>query len=297
MKLSLCVDLARSWPEVVALARRADSAGWHAVYVCDHFMPHDPAGRALDGPMLECWTVLTALAAHTEVVGLGSLVLGNTYRHPAVVANMAATFDQVSRGRLVLGVGAGWQANEHAAYGIGLPPLRDRVAAFDEACAVIRSLLDQQRSTMEGATYRLADAPCDPKPASRVPLLVGGAGRGVMTVAARHADVWHAWAGPDEFAAKNAVMDGLCRDVGRRPGDLARASGGTVTVLPGPGGGHPAGEDDVYGTAQQVLSQLRAFADAGAEEFIVSDDAKVPAEQALDQIDVLTQAVLPGLNR
>ena len=295
MKVSLCVDPGRSWPQVLALAQRAESAGWHAVYVCDHFMPHDPAGRAVDGPMLECWTVLAALAAQTATVGLGSLVLGNTYRHPAVVANMAATLDQVSQGRLVLGVGAGWQPNEHAAYGIALPPLRDRVAALDEACAVIRSLLDKRRSTMDGAAYRLADAPCDPKPVSRAPLLVAGAGMGIMTVAARRADVWHAWAGPAEFAAKNAVLDGLCRDIGRQPSDLARASGATVTVVLGPGGGHQVGEDDVYGTPEQVLSQLREFADAGADEFIVSDDAHIPVRQALHQIDMLTQAVVPGL--
>ncbi len=235
MKVSLCVDPGRSWPQVLALAQRADSAGWHAVYVCDHFMPHDPAGRAVDGPMLECWTVLAALAARTAAVAVGSLVLGNTYRHPAVVANMAATLDQLSQGRLLLGIGAGWQPNEHAAYGIALPAPRARVAALDEACAVIRSLLDQRRSTMDGVAYRLRDAPCDPKPATRVGLLVGGGGLGIMRVAARHADVWHAWAAQGEFAAKNAVLDGLCRDIGRRPDDLARACGGTVTVRPGPG--------------------------------------------------------------
>lgn len=185
MKLSLCVDPGRSWPEALALAQQADSAGWHAVYVCDHFMPHNPAGDPADGPMLECWTVLTALAALTARVRLGTLVLGNACRHPAVVANMAATLDQVSPGRLVLGLGAGWQANEYAAYGIALPALRDRVAILGEACAVIRSLLDSRRSTMNGEYYRLTDAPCDPKPVSRIGLLVGGGGLGVMRVAAR----------------------------------------------------------------------------------------------------------------
>lgn len=295
MRVSLSMDPGRSWPQLLALARRAETAGWHAVYVCDHFMPHDPAGRPVDGPMLECWTVLAALAAQTATVGLGSLVLGNTYRHPAVVANMAAALDQVSQGRLVLGVGAGWQPNEHAAYGIALPGLRDRVAALDEACAVIRTLLDQRRSTMDGAAYRLADAPCDPKPVSRVPLLVGGAGRTIMTVAARCADVWHAWTGPAKLAAKNAVMDQLCRDIGRRPGDLARATGAAVTVHAGDGGDRPIDGEDVHGTPQQVLAQMRAYADAGADEFIVRDDAAIPARQVLDQIDILTQAVLPGL--
>src|SRR5215471_7466048 len=235
MRMSLCVDPGRSWPQMLALAKRADSAGWHAVYVSDHFMPHDPAGRPVDGPVLECWTILAALATQTAAVRLGSLVLGNTYRHPAVVANMAATLDQVSEGRVVLGIGAGWQPNEHAAYGIPLPGARDRIAHLDEACAVLRSLLDRRRSTIDGAAYRLRDAPCDPKPAGRLPLLVGGGGRRVMAVAARRADVWHAWGRPDEFARKNAVLDRLCQDIGRPPGDLARASGGTVAVRTGPG--------------------------------------------------------------
>src|SRR5262249_34624628 len=95
--------------------------GWHAVSVSAHFMPHDPAGRPVNGPVLECWTILAALATQTAAVRLGSLVLGNTYRHPAVVANMAATLDQVSEGRVGLGIGAGGQPNEHAAYGIALP--------------------------------------------------------------------------------------------------------------------------------------------------------------------------------
>jgi len=297
VRLSLCIDPGRSWPQVLALARQVDLAGWHAVYVCDHFMPHDAAGRAPDGPVLECWTVLAALAAQTAAIRVGSLVLGNTYRHPAVVANMAATLDQVSGGRLVLGLGAGWQPNEHAAYGIALPPARDRITAVDEACALIRSLLDQQRSTFDGAVYRLRDAPCDPKPRSRLPLLVGGAGRGILRVAARHADVWHTWADPGQFAGKNAMLDALCRDIGRRPGDVARACGGVVTVRAGREGTRAANDSDVQGTPQEVLSQLLAFGDAGASEFIVRDDARVPAGQALTQIDTLTSTVLPGLTR
>jgi len=295
MRLSLCIDPGRSWPQVLALARQADLAGWHTVYVCDHFMPHHPSGRASDGPMLECWTVLAALAAQTATIRLGSLVLGNTYRHPAVVANMAATLDQVSQGRLVLGIGAGWQPNEHAAYGIPLPSAQDRIAALDEACTVVRSLLDQQRSEFDGAVYRLRDAPCDPKPRSRLSLLVGGAGRGILRVAARHADVWHTWAGPEQFAGQNAILDALCRDIGRPPGDLARACGGAVTVQAGQASPRPADGSDIQGPPQAVLSHLLAFRDLGATEFIVRDDARVAAGPALAQIDSLTNTVLARL--
>ena len=295
MRVSLCLDPGRSWPQVLALAHRADVASWHAVYLCDHFMPHDPAGRAVGGPVLECWTVLAALATRTSAVRLGSLVLGNTYRHPAAVATMAATLDQVSGGRLVLGIGAGWQPNEHWAYGINFPPVRDRIAALDDACAVIASLLGQRRPGSGGAAGRLRDGPRDPRPPPRVPLLVGGGGRGVLQVAARHADAWHCWATPAEFARKNAVLDQLCQDAGRRPGDVARACGGTVAIRTRGGAVRAAGHDDVPGTPEEILSHLLAFSHAGADEFIVRDAANVPIGQALAQIDTLAQDVVPQL--
>jgi alkanesulfonate monooxygenase SsuD/methylene tetrahydromethanopterin reductase-like flavin-dependent oxidoreductase (luciferase family) len=295
MRVSLCLDPGRSWPHVVTLAQRADLAGWHAVYVCDHFMPNDPAGRPAAGPMMECWMVLAALAERTATVALGSLVLGNTYRHPAVVADMAATLDQISHGRLVLGIGAGWQPNEHAAYGIPLPSARDRVAALDEACAVIRSRLNQQPAAAGRTACRSREEPGDPEPRVRLPLLVAGGGRGILKVAARHADIWHTWADPAEFACKNALLDAFGQEAGRRPADIVRACGASVTVHTSRNSHLAASNSDVRGTAQEVLSQLLAFRDAGAGEFIVRDDAHVPLEQALRQLDTLTTAVLPRL--
>ena len=130
--------------------------------------------------------------------------------------------DQISQGRLVLGIGADWQPNEHAAYGIPLPAARDRVSALGEACAVIRSRLDQQpsaarRTGRTGSRERRGG----PEPPARLPLLVGGGGRAVMRVAARHADVWHTWADPAEFARKNAALDAMCAEAGRLAGRQA----------------------------------------------------------------------------
>ena len=124
---------------------------------------------------------------------------GNTYRHPAVLAKMAATVDHICEGRLVLGLGAGWQVNEHEAYGIGLPSVPDRLARLDEACQVIRMLHSQQRSHFDGRFYRLVDAPCEPKPLQQpLPLLVGGSGEKVtMRIAALYADEWNCWGLPD----------------------------------------------------------------------------------------------------
>jgi alkanesulfonate monooxygenase SsuD/methylene tetrahydromethanopterin reductase-like flavin-dependent oxidoreductase (luciferase family) len=248
--------------------------------------------------MLECWTTLSALATQTTTVRLGSLVLGNTYRHPAVVANMAAALDQVSGGRVVLGMGAGWQPNEHTAYGIPLPAVAECIDALDEACGVIRSLLDRPRSTVVGEVYRLVDAPCDPNPVQpRLPLLVGGGGdQRTLRVAARHADVWHTWADPALFRHKNSVLDRHCEDVGRDPCDIARATGGTVAVWSGRGTGTDTVRNDVQGAANDVLRQLLDYHHAGADEFVVRDAASVHIDEALTQIDVLTQTVLPGLD-
>jgi len=280
------------------LAQRVDAGGWHAVYVCDHFMPHDPSGAAADGPVLECWTTLTGLAARTTRIRLGTLVLGNTYRHPAVVANMAATLDQVTGGRVVLGIGAGWQVNEHAAYGLPLPGARERIEALDEACGVIRSLLSRRRTTLGGQAYRLTDAPCEPKPVQGpLPLLVGGGGeRLTLKVAARHADVWHAWADPDLFRHKSAVLDRHCEQVGRDPDEVARATGATVSVRSRHHRRRYDADGGVHATADEVVARLLEFRSCGVDEFIVRDDAaNMGVEESLDQLDALTDAVVPRL--
>ncbi len=298
MRLSLCLDPGREWSQARALAQRVDAAGWHAVYLCDHFMPHDPAGVPLDGPVTECWTTLSALATQTHAIGLGTLVLGNTYRHPAIVANMAATLDRISGGRVVLGIGAGWQPNEHRAFGIGLPGAPERIDSLDEACAIIRSLLDAHRTTRMGATYAVRDAPCDPKPLQRpLPLLVGGGGeQRTLRVAARYADVWHTWADPATLARKNALLDRHCADLGRDPSRIARATGGTVAVRPAHRpAAEPAGED-VEGSTSEILERLMLFRDSGADEFIVRDHAqRMSVAATLDVIDALTRDVLPAI--
>ena len=117
--------------------RPATTLGWYGAFFADHFMPNDVGAEPLDGPVLECWSVMAGLAAATEHVRIGSLVAGNLYRHPAVVANAAATIDQISGGRFVLGVGAGWQVNEHAAYGIDLLSTKARLDRFEDACEIL----------------------------------------------------------------------------------------------------------------------------------------------------------------
>jgi F420-dependent oxidoreductase-like protein len=284
MRLSLILDPAREWQQMAELARTVDDAGWHAVYTCDHFMPYDEAGLPQDGPVLECWTTLTALASQTSHVRLGTLVMSNTYRHAAVVANMAATLDVITGGRVILGVGAGWQVNEHSAYGVELPAPRARIEALDEACSVITSLLRERRSTFDGETYRLDNAPCEPKPVqSRLPLLVGVKGEQYgLRVAARHADIWHYWMEVDDLRRKSALIDGYCEDIGRDPATPARSTGGTIDLDDDPG---------------EIVDRLLGLQAAGASEFILIDDAEnTTFEQALVQLDVLSSRVLPALD-
>jgi F420-dependent oxidoreductase-like protein len=263
--VSLCLDTRRPWPELRDLAVAADDRGLHAVYVADHFLP-----VADDGPVLECWTTLTAIAGVTSTVRVGTLVLGNTYRHPAVVANMAATLDHVSAGRVVLGIGAGWQENEHTAYGIDLPAPRERLDRLEESCRALTGLLRRERTTVAGQHVRLTDAPCRPAPVQgRLPLLVGGAGeRRTLRIAATYADVWHAWTPADDLPRKSAVLDRHCLAVGRDPSTIRRAGGRVLLGEPEP------------------AAVLAEHEQAGLDEFVVRDHHEARADEIL--------ATLPG---
>jgi F420-dependent oxidoreductase-like protein len=194
------------------------SAGWNF----DHFYPILQRDRT--GPCFEGWTMLAALASLTRRVRLGVMVTGNPYRHPALLANMAASLDVISNGRLELGIGAGWNEEESAAYGIDLPPVRERFDRLEEACAVLDLLLTQETASFDGAHYRLTDARCEPKPVQRPrpPIVIGGGGeKRTLRIAARWADQWNAPAAtPDVLAHKIAVLHGHCADVGRDPAQI-----------------------------------------------------------------------------
>ena len=167
---------AQTWSGVLDLWRHLEATGWDIACVTDHFLPNT---KEREGAMLESWSTLSALSALVPRMRVGTIVLGNTYRHPAVVAKMAAQVDIISGGRLLLGLGAGWQENEHAAYGIPFYTMRERLERLDEACEVIRSLWTQRRSDYKGRYYQLSDAPLDPKPVQtpHPELMIGGGAR------------------------------------------------------------------------------------------------------------------------
>jgi F420-dependent oxidoreductase-like protein len=214
----------QTWEGVLDLWRHIEATGWDVACVTDHFMPNT---KEREGAMLESWSTLSALAALVPRLRVGTIVLGNTYRHPAVVAKMAAQVDIISGGRLILGLGAGWQENEHEAYGIPFYTTRERLERLDEACEVIRSLWTRPRSDFEGRYYRLSDAPLDPRPVQRPhpELMIGGGGERVtLRIVARHADHWNVWGGPQVLARKGAILDDHCAAVGRDPKSVTRSA-------------------------------------------------------------------------
>lgn len=188
-----------------------------AAWLFDHFYPINGADVA--GPCFEGWTALACLAARTERLRFGLIVSGVTYRHPAVLANMCATLDVATGGRLEIGLGAAWNEDEHRAYGIDFPPVGQRMDMLDEACEVIHLLLTQPVASFEGKEYRLVDARCEPKPVQspRPPFVLGGQGeKRMLRIAAKWADQWN-FPGrtPEDLARKLEVLHGHCDAVGR----------------------------------------------------------------------------------
>lgn len=267
MDISLIVDNGRPWSEIRELAETADALGAYAVYLCDHFMGHTDDDTVSDEGMLESMTLLSALGPLTSNVRLGPLVLGGTYRHPAVVANQVAALDHVSGGRAIAGLGAGWQVNEHTAYGIDLMSPKDRSDRFEESVAVVSTLLREPRSTFEGQHFRLRDAPNQPAPVQhRVPLLVGGGGeKRTIPTAAKYADVWHVWGTPESYAAKSARLDEACAAVGRDPAEVRRATG------------YPFDAGTDMATAVQPYGQV-------CDEFVVLDWSDRPLQSTIDDL-------------
>ncbi|GAA3547913.1 LLM class F420-dependent oxidoreductase [Amycolatopsis ultiminotia] len=210
------------WADMLAVWQAADEielfeSGW----TFDHFYPifSDPTG-----PCLEGWVTLTALAQATKRLRVGTLVSGIHYRHPALLANMAATLDIVSGGRLEIGIGAGWNEEESGAYGMRLGPAKERSDRFEEACEVLVGLLTNETTTFQGEYYQLTDARCEPKAVQRPhpPLCIGGSGeKRTLRTTAKYAQHWNFVGGTaEEFTHKRDVLHRHCADLGRDPGEI-----------------------------------------------------------------------------
>lgn len=269
----------RGWRDILDVARLADRGGWHGLWLADHFMQADDRSAATT----EVWAALSGLAVATDRLRLGSLVCSVTYRHPAVLAATATMADHVSAtatgsGRIVLGIGAGWQRNEHDAYGIELGTERQRSDRLEEAAQIIRSLLNDDRTNFDGQYFRFDDAPNEPKPVQQpLPLLVAGKGeQRTMRTAARHADEWNGWCTPDEMIAKRAVLDRHLAAAGRDPGSLRCSTQAFVcfsddAAVLAEFAAKTVGRPTISGSTDAILEQVAAFAAAGADELIVPD--------------------------
>lgn len=285
MRFGFWPSSGNSWDQILAVSRAAEACGWDGLWLPDHFMPpeggygHEPPGVEHEMlPINECWTLLAALAAAVPRVRLGAMVTGNTYRHPAVLAKQAATVDHISGGRLVLGLGAGWQQNEHRRYGIPFGSVRERADRLDEACEMITALFSSERSDFDGVHYRLEGAPLAPKPLQDpLPIMIGGRGeRRTIPALVRWGHEWNGWCSVEEMRYFNALIDRLCESAGRDPSTIARSAAVILHLCDSSSEAdrlarESSGRPELVGTPSQLVEQVADYAAAGTDELIIPD--------------------------
>ncbi len=277
MQFSVWPSPARPTAETLDLARKADALGYYGFWFADHYMPDTSSEEVKSGDVHEVWSVLPAVAAVTDSIRVGPLVSPTSVHHPAVLANRAATLDHISNGRMVLGLGAGWQINEHKAYGIELEPAKRRVDRFEEAIQIVRSLLDEERTTFDGEIYQLNGAPSDPSPVqAKLPILVGTSGPRMCGITARHAQEWNTWGAPDLAADNLKTFTAACEKTGVDPGSIQKSvqslfvlSDDQEKIDKAMSG--PMATRTIAGSNDQVVEALGQYAELGFEEVIVPD--------------------------
>jgi F420-dependent oxidoreductase-like protein len=215
-----------TYADMLAVWRAADDIElFESAWTFDHFYPIFSDDK---GPCMEAWTTTTALAQATERIRVGVMVTGNVYRHPAVLANMVASTDIISNGRLEFGFGAGWNQQECDAYGIPLPPLKERFDRFDEALEVIHKLLTEEEADFDGKYYKLTAARNEPKPVQkpRPPFVIGGLGeKRTLRSVAKWGDHWNfPGGGVDVFTSKRDVLAKHCADIGRDVNEIVTST-------------------------------------------------------------------------
>lgn len=258
------------WAEYAAMARAAEDVGFDSIWLGDHLLYRDD-GREERGPW-DAWSLLAALAATTDRVLLGPLVACTGFSPAWLLARRAAAVQEISGGRLVLGLGAGWNETEFSAFDI---PFDHRASRFSEAFEIIRRLLAGERVTFDGEFEHVHDAVLLPRPVAPVPLMIGSTGDRVLRVALAHADAWNIWHDsygntPAGFAEHNDHITQLVREAGREPGEVVRTATVFVTVDDGVADRpHAAKVTPVSGSPEAIAGSLAEFADAGVEEAIL----------------------------
>jgi len=216
-----------SWEAMMSVARAMDAGRWDSAWTFDHFVPPLPFMDETQD-CLEGWMTLAGLGAVTSRLRLGTIVSGNTYRNPALLAKMTATLDAMTGGRAILGIGAAWHVREHEAYGWDFPSMKERSDRLEEACELIRKLLHAEEPVdFSGRYYRLDKAPFAPRQggAKPVPIMVGGGGeKRTLRTLAKFGDIMNVGGTPEEFARKVEVLNRHCEAVGRDPAEITRTA-------------------------------------------------------------------------
>jgi len=260
------------WPEYLAMARRAEELGFDSLWLGDHLLYRFADGTSR-GPW-EAWTMLSALAASTTRIRLGPLVAATAFHSPAMLAKMGATVDEISGGRLVLGLGAGWNETEFRAFGF---PFDHRIDRFEEAFTIVRTLLRDGAIDFEGRYFQARDCELLPRPArpGGPPLLIGSRGERMLRITLPHVDAWNVWFkdtdnSPAGVAPLRDLVDGICREVGRDPAAVERTVAVQVRLTGGTGrvqGDYTEVEaEPLAGTPDQMAEELRAYAREGIAE-------------------------------
>ncbi|MCH9735631.1 MAG: TIGR03560 family F420-dependent LLM class oxidoreductase [Actinomycetia bacterium] len=307
-----------NYRDLVTVSQSAEVYGFDSVWLCDHFLTLSSADYVRDAglaadtgaadeqskprslPLLECWTALSALARDTSRLRLGTSVLCNSYRHPAVLAKMAATLDVISEGRLDLGLGAGWFQREFEAYGIPFPPVGDRVSALEESLRVIRAVWTEPNPTFTGRYYTLDGAICDPRPVQQPhpPLWIGGEGDRVQRIAARTAEgVNVRWWSPQQVQQRADFLNRACDSVGRDPATLRLSA--TLLLAPTKSADQESriraefasipAHGQIIGSPERCVARINEYREQGIGHFLFTIPHLVDSEL----LDVVGQEVLP----
>ncbi|WP_422746743.1 LLM class F420-dependent oxidoreductase [Mycobacterium sp. WMMD1722] len=286
------------FPTVIAQAQEAEAAGFDSVFLMDHFYQLPGLGTP-DQPMLEAYTALGGLAAATERVQLGTLVTGNTYRNPTLLAKAITTLDVMSQGRAILGIGTGWFELEHDSLGYEFGTFTDRFNKLGEALQIILPMLAGERPTFEGTYYRTREAMAEPRFRPHIPLMIGGSGeKKTIPLAARHFDHLNIIAGFDELPRKIEVVRQACEKVDRDPATLETSM--LVIALIDPNVTEDVIPEDfrqqaVFGSAEQVAEQIKTKVfDAGVDGVILSPVTSLSGYQPGAITDV-AEALKPAL--
>jgi alkanesulfonate monooxygenase SsuD/methylene tetrahydromethanopterin reductase-like flavin-dependent oxidoreductase (luciferase family) len=276
------------WPEYVAMARTAEDVGFDTLWLGDHLLYRYGDGSTR-GPW-EVWTMLAAIAASTSRIRLGPLVAATAFHAPPMLAKLAATVDEVSGGRLILGLGAGWNETEFRAFGF---PFDHRISRFEEAFTIIRTLLREGSIDFDGQFFQARDCELQPKPARRggPPLMVGSVGPRMLEITLPHVELWNVWYRDSDNSPAGLEpilvnLEAACRSVGRDPASLEKTSA-VLVRMPG-GTGRVMGDTrqkdvpPIEGSPGQIAARLREYADLGlAEVQLVVDPITIESVRAL----------------